>query len=248
MTYVHTCEFQVRHYECDDNGVLRPAGVLSYLQEAAFDASAAVGYSAHRYDEIGFQWVAYETQLDILHPLKYGDVVQVKTWVLDFRRVRSLRQYEMYRGDQLVCTGTTDWVFINTTTLYPAAITPEIVEAYSRGEAVFTAAPRASFAAFPPAPEAAAVFHRRVEARDLDPAHHVNNAVYLLYVAEIEYLVTGQVLSPLQQVQIEYKNAAKLGDDLDLVTWTEGDLRYIVIYRSADQKLVARVQTRPRGL
>ncbi|HRF98920.1 MAG TPA: acyl-CoA thioesterase, partial [Aggregatilineales bacterium] len=90
MPYIHTCEFVVRHYECDMYGHVNHANYLRYMQESAFSASAAVGFSAHRYEVLGLQWLAYETDIEYLQAARYGDVVTVKTWVADFRRVRSL--------------------------------------------------------------------------------------------------------------------------------------------------------------
>jgi acyl-CoA thioesterase FadM len=46
---VHERTFRVRHYECDARGQVHLAGYLRYMQEAAFDASAALGYDLERY-------------------------------------------------------------------------------------------------------------------------------------------------------------------------------------------------------
>ncbi|MBC8170876.1 MAG: hypothetical protein H7X77_04370, partial [Anaerolineae bacterium] len=67
--FVHSTKFEVRHYECDAPGWLRPTAILGYMQEAGFGASAAVGWSAARYDAAGFHWFAYETGLVLLQPL-----------------------------------------------------------------------------------------------------------------------------------------------------------------------------------
>ena len=50
MPLVHTRNFRVRHYECDAYGHLNNANYLRYMQEAAFDASAAAGYGMLRYE------------------------------------------------------------------------------------------------------------------------------------------------------------------------------------------------------
>ena len=41
---IHERAFRVRQYECDPYGHVNHANYLRYMQEAAFDASAAVGY------------------------------------------------------------------------------------------------------------------------------------------------------------------------------------------------------------
>ncbi len=260
MPYIHTRSFRCRHYECDAYGRLSPAAYLGYMQETAFDASAAVGYGAARYAEIGYQWLAYETDITYLRPLHYGDTVEIKTWVVDFRRVRSLRNYEFYRDGKLVAHATTDWVLIDTRAMYPAAIPPEIIAAYSQGEAVIPAPPRPPFPLTPPVPSNAFTLTRRVEWRDIDPAIHVNNAVYLHYAADAELqalrtfgwtsanLRDSDAAILAQRYQIEYKFAATLDDEIILTTWVSqveaaGGLRHTLVHRAADRKLLAKVQS-----
>lgn len=263
MPYVHTSTFQVRHYECDAAGQLSPAVLLGYLQEAAFAGSAAVGYSAAKYAEIGYQWFAYETELDLLRPVRYGDTLTIHTWVVDFRRVRSLRRYEVYQADERIAEASTDWVLIDTRTGTLAAIPPEIVAAYARGEAVPPAPPRPPFPLFPAPPVDALRLHRRVEWRDIDPAGHVNNAVYVHYAQDADHqglMALGWSPERLREAgaalrvegyQIEYKVAAQLNDALEITTWLSdrhptGGVRCVLIKRAADGKLLARLRARWR--
>ena len=94
MPAVHHQPFQVRFYECDAYGQMQPINYLRRMQEAAFGASAAVGYDFARYDQLGYLWLVRETEIEYLSPLAYGDQVEIKTWVHDFRRFRSRRMYE----------------------------------------------------------------------------------------------------------------------------------------------------------
>lgn len=53
--------FRIRHYECDAYGHVNHANYLRYMQEAAFDASAAVGYDFEHYRAMGRLWLVRET-------------------------------------------------------------------------------------------------------------------------------------------------------------------------------------------
>src|SRR5512136_2963825 len=94
MLVTNTTRFRVRYVECDAYGHVNNANYLRYMQESAFDASAAVGYDVKRYDELGQYWLVRETEVEYVKPLKYGDEFEITTWVVDFRRVRSRRAYE----------------------------------------------------------------------------------------------------------------------------------------------------------
>ena len=93
MPLIHERSFRVRHHECDIHRIVRDASYLRFMQETAFDASAAAGYGQRRYVAIGKLWLIRETDVDFIRPLRYGDTVRVKTWVADFRRVQSCLLY-----------------------------------------------------------------------------------------------------------------------------------------------------------
>src|SRR5512142_1511669 len=94
MPLTHTRSFRVRHYECDAYGHLNNTNYLRYMQETAFDASAAAGYDLDRYEQMERLWLIRESEVEFLRPLQYNDIIEVKTWVADFRRVISRRCYE----------------------------------------------------------------------------------------------------------------------------------------------------------
>src|SRR5439155_20426757 len=97
MPLTHERTFRVRHYECDAYGHVNNTNYLRYMQEAAFDASAAAGYDLARYAALGNHWLVRETEIEYLAPLRYGHSVRVTTWVEDFHRVRSRRAYTVHR-------------------------------------------------------------------------------------------------------------------------------------------------------
>ncbi len=132
MLLTHTRTFRVRYYECDTYGHVNHTNYLRYMQETAFDASAAAGYDLDRYAAMGRHWLVRETDIEYLSPLHYGDSVQVKTWVADFRRVRSRRDYELrlLGSEELVARAHTDWAFLDSATGRPAPIPPEMIAAF----------------------------------------------------------------------------------------------------------------------
>ncbi|HSJ58620.1 MAG TPA: thioesterase family protein [Anaerolineae bacterium] len=262
MPLTHKRTFRVRHYECDAYGHVNHANYVRYMQEAAFDASAAAGYDLARYESMGRLWLIRETEIEYLRPLRYGDVVEVETWVADFRRVRSRRAYVIRcltpatrdaAAPEVVATGHTDWVFMDTSAGRPASIPEEMMAVFFPEGAPAAPAPREPFPD-PGEPRAHAYRQRRfVEWRDLDTAGHVNNAVYFSYVEEVavQWALTGPLgLVPLvaRKHRIEYLQQAMLGDELEVVTWftdlrRTSAVRHTEVSRVADDARLARVQT-----
>jgi acyl-CoA thioester hydrolase len=252
---IHIRTFRVRHYECGPEGWVQPANYLRYMQEAAFDASAAAGYDLARYQAMGSHWLIRETEIDYLRPLRYGDAFELRTWVADFRRVRSRRAYEFRLASSgiPVARASTDWVFLDTATERPASIPEEMKAAFFPEGLLPQAEPREPFPDLAPPPDAFRQ-RRRVERRDLDPAGHVNNATYVSYVDECgrqraiaQDGASDGMLLPRKH-RLEYLLPAFLDDELELVTWTaDGEdgrsTRYTWVQHAADGVLLARARS-----
>lgn len=250
--------FRVRLYECDAYGHVNHANYLRYMQEAALDASAAVGYDVARYNTLGRLWLIRETDITYLRPLVYGDTVIVKTWVGDFRRVRSRRMYELRLAgsDEPVATGATEWVFLDATTLRPSTPPPEMVAAFYH-PATIPGQRREPFPAAPPPPPGIYRARRRVEWRDVDPAGHVNNANYLTYIEEcnvgaaeafgwsLAQIMARGVAIVARRYRIEYREPALMNDELEITSYLSDlkratAIRHNEIRRVADGALLAR--------
>jgi acyl-CoA thioester hydrolase len=262
MPLTHVRTFRVRHYECDAYGHVNYANYLRYMQETAFDATADAGYDLDRYKAMGCHWLVRETDIEYLRPLRYGDSVQVKTWVADFRRIRSRRAYEfrLAESGELVARAHTDWVFLDSATLRPAPIPQELMAAFFPEELPDPAPPRSRFPSAPSPPPGVFRLRRRVEWRDIDPEQHVNNAVYLAYLEDCGVQVAAAYGWPMSRVQaegfaivarrhrIEYRQPARLDDELELATWISDVkratvVRHYTVTRVSDGALLARART-----
>ena len=250
--------FRIRAYECDPYDHVNHANYLRYMQEAAFDASAALGYDTARYREMGHHWLIRETDITYLRPLVYGDTVIVKTWVGDFRRVRSRRMYELRlasTGDA-VAEASTEWVYLNTETLRPATVPPEMVAAFWHPDTT-AGERREPFPEAPPPPPGLFRMRRQVEWRDLDQVRHVNNANYLAYIEECNVSATDAFGWPIDRImeqgvgivarryRIEYREPALLHDELEVTSFLSDvkrstAVRHNEVRRVRDGALLAR--------
>jgi len=262
MPLTHTRTFRVRHYECDAYGHLTSVNYVRYMQEAAFDASAVVGYDLPRYDAMGRLWLVRETEIDYLSQVYYGDSVDVTTWVMDMRKVRSRRAYEIrHSGNgKLVAKASTDWAFLETATGRPAAIPDDMMQVFFETGTPDDPPPRQRFAPMPPAPPEVFTQQRRVEWRDLDPGRHVNNAVYVAYLEECGVVVDNAygwtearfrdlgVEIFTRRHSIEYQAQAVLDDDLEISTWLSdvretSATRHYTMIRVSDGAPIARAHS-----
>ena len=143
MIEVFHHELIVSQEDIDSLGHVNNVVYIQWMQDAALAHSAALGWPARRYHEMRAGWVARLHQIEYLQPAHAGDLVRVKTWVADMKKVTSLRKYEIIRvtttGSENSESGTkevvlavahTNWAFIDFTTRTPKRIPPQIASAY----------------------------------------------------------------------------------------------------------------------
>jgi acyl-CoA thioester hydrolase len=260
MPLTHVSTFKVRFYECDPYGHVNNTNYLRYMQEAAFEASAAAGYDSVRYEEMGRLWYVHATDIEFLRPLKYGHTVEVKTWVQDFRRVTSRRAYELRSANtgELAAKATTDWAFLDTATLKPASIPRELLAAFFPEGMPEQQPDRVKFPVAPPPPPGAYRMQHRVQWCELDSARHVNNAIYAEWAEEGGMQCIAHYKWPASRMAeqgfgifykrmwIEYLQPAVLDDDIEIVAWLSeikraSGLRHFTMTRVRGGALLARI-------
>ncbi|MCA9991507.1 MAG: thioesterase family protein [Ardenticatenaceae bacterium] len=261
MPQIHERTFRVRLYECDAYGHVNHANYVRYMQETAFDATAAVGYDLAWYNAAGKVWNIRETDITYHKPLKYGDSVTVTTWVQNFRRVRSRRNYELRHtaSGELVAVANSDWVFLDRQTRRPTSVPPEMMAAFIPEGSPARPARRPPFPQPPPPPPGVFTITRPVVWADVDLEQHVNNAMYLTYLEECGTQLCDHYGWPMprmvaagyailhHQYRLEYLAPAVLGDDLHIATWVSNlrratGLRHYTIHRASDGLLLLRAR------
>lgn len=259
MAAVFEETFRVRQYECDMYGHLNNVNYVRYMQEAALNASADVGWDIARYESIGRLWLIRETDIEYLLPLEYNTTVTVKTWVADFRRVQSRRMYEFWREDgELAARASTNWVFIDTATQQPVTVPDEMIWAFAP-DGLEPIERAEKFPKAPAPPENVYTLRKRVEWRDIDAVGHVNNAAYMSYCEDASTQVSryygwgmGRLLNEgfgiiARRYRILYLQPAYVDEEVDIACWFSDfkramATRHYTITRVSDEELLARAR------
>src|SRR5215831_11117599 len=92
-------EHRVSHADVDMLGEMKVASMLGFLEQAAVEASAALGFDPEWYAREGRVWIIRRTRLERLIPVGGRDALVAATHIADYRRARSLRAYEVYRRE-----------------------------------------------------------------------------------------------------------------------------------------------------
>lgn len=241
----YVLDHRVSHADVDLLGEIKVAALLGLLEQCAVEASWDAGFDPAFYTAQGRVWIIRRTRLERFVPVGGGDRLQVATHVLDWRRARSLRQYEIRRvargaatgiveGDAgettpLVARATTDWVYCDMTSGRPASVPEEMRRGFS-GDGHVVTLPRA--AALPEAGDGEPVAMPLVVRPSLlDHVTHVNNAAYaaMLEDGAFELFATRGLPAPamlerggalrMRTIDLEYLDDAVAGDRLVVRSW-----------------------------
>ena len=132
VSSVYSKTFSIPDSAIDENGHVNNVAYVQWMQDIAVEHYEAIG-GVHPMQLVGATWVVREHKIEYLLPAFAGEEIEIRTWVEEVRRVRSLRKYEFVRksdGKTLV-KGETDWVFVDAKTGRPIAIPEEVFKVFS---------------------------------------------------------------------------------------------------------------------
>jgi acyl-CoA thioesterase FadM len=216
MAKIYTWRFQVRFYELNRYQHVSPATFQNYLQELAIQASSANGYTPEWYTANHCIWVIRRMTARYYEPVTYGDEIEGRSWVSDFQRVRSHREYELVQvsDGQRVLRGRADWVFIDTQTKRPKRTLPEFEDAFqpdpSTLEDLTISFTNAEIYENPSIQR----IERPIYAYEIDELGHVNNSQYLRWIED----ASQGMLYPVMH-DIEYHRETKPDDRVAITRW-----------------------------
>lgn len=116
----------------DENGHVNNVTYVQWMQDIAVEHYTAIGGIGPT-QHAGATWVARSHLIEYLLPAFADEQIEIRTWIENYRRVRSLRKYEFVRvsdGKTLV-KGETDWVFVDAKNGNPIAIPQEVINVFN---------------------------------------------------------------------------------------------------------------------
>jgi len=119
----------------DGNGHVNNVEYVRWMQEAAIAHSLARGLTDALYAELGSTWVARSHFIEYLRPSFAGEILLIETWIADFGRSRSRRQYRFLReADEVeLARAETQWVYVSRESGKPLPIHERVVELFRSG-------------------------------------------------------------------------------------------------------------------
>ena len=183
---------------CDLEAKLSVADVFGLFMDIAAAHAEALGLGADAMFSRGLFWLTVKTKVHILRRPRLMERVTVHTRPLYPEKVRSVREYRLNAGDELLVEGKTEWAVIDVATGKIAPMQTVFSEALELGKEPAYTAP---FTRIPPdfsQDELLGTY--RVRSTDIDLGGHMNNVAYLRAILG---LLPGKELKALPQSEVE---------------------------------------------
>jgi acyl-CoA thioester hydrolase len=134
ISYIYSKTFSIPQTAIDENGHVNNVAYVQWMQDIAVEHYSSIGgITAQGQDAT---WVVREHKVEYLLPAFAGEEIEIRTWVENIRRVRSLRRYEFIRktDGKLLVKGETDWIFVDIKTGAPRAIPEKVSKVFVRSQ------------------------------------------------------------------------------------------------------------------
>ena len=128
---VYRRAFVIPEDAIDENGHVNNVAYVQWMQDIAVEHYESIGgIEAQGKDAT---WFVREHKIEYLLPAFVGEEIEIRTWVENIRRARSLRKYEFVRQSdgKVLVRGETDWVFVDTKTGTPRAIPQDVSRVFN---------------------------------------------------------------------------------------------------------------------
>ncbi len=217
MKYTDTHRVMSQYTDAD--GVLRPAALLRYMQEAAANAMIADGPS---YDELakrGLIFVISKISMSIYSDIHANDEIEVETWATESTRASFNRAYRVLRDGMVVAEAVSVWALLDTSRRRLVRTT-DIELGYREDAPLDIEIPTKLRL-----PEDMKLLgERRVSYSDIDRNRHMNNTAYLDLICDY---VFRTAIGRVSKLTVSYVSEAPFGEELKVYMAADDDTYYI---------------------
>ena len=107
---------KVQYYETDRMGVTHHSNYIRWMEEARVDLLEQIGWGYDRMESLGIQSPVMGVECAYKAPTTFGDTVEIRAGIREYRGVHLVMSYEMRRlaDGKVVLEGTSRHCFLGT--------------------------------------------------------------------------------------------------------------------------------------
>ncbi|MGC1245220.1 MAG: thioesterase family protein [Spirulinaceae cyanobacterium] len=120
-------DLDIYTYQIDFMGHVNNSVYIQWMEIGRIKLLEAIGMPTHEIMKQGFAPVLVHTSIDYKLPLYLGNGVQVQLWLSELRNASAVMQFRFHNHEEkLAAQGVQKGLFVNTKTMRPKRLLPEI--------------------------------------------------------------------------------------------------------------------------
>lgn len=224
---IYTYRFETELCDINSEKYVKNKALLRYFENVAAKHSDSVHNGLNDIMDTGYSWVLLEWKLRVTDRPKYGETLEVHTWVRNSTRIYSYRDFEVWSDGVKKAEGSSKWMPVDVVKMRPMKITEELLRDYKPefDKNVFGAA---EFEKMRQQPEYTNSIPYFIRKSDIDINGHVHNLNYMDMISE-----AAKTEAEFENVNILCKKEIKYGTKIN-IEYTYTDDKMFVKICSAD--------------
>lgn len=106
-------DIRVRYQETDNMGVVYYGNYFTWFEVARTEYFRSMGLVYREMEAKGIYFMVASASCQYKSPVRYDDMVKIRTWVSDIKSSSMKFEYSLHVGDKLTATGESVHVFTN---------------------------------------------------------------------------------------------------------------------------------------
>lgn len=229
---IYSQNFKVNLSDVGKNSKITNKGFLRIFQEIGCAHSSLFGFGLNDVSNTGLFWIILNWKLQVFSRPTWNSTLKVSTWCTHYTHIFFYRDYKVLDEEgNIVAIATSKWILFDFNKSAVFKITDEFSNNYCKS--VSNTVFKTKMVEKLKAPEnSKSSLEYTVLKRDIDSNNHVNNLNYLDFASEI--LPESK---DFKNVEVMYKNEAKLGNTLELFYSESQEASFVTIKNKSDGTL-----------
>lgn len=222
----------VKYLDVDKNKKLGNRAIVNYLQDTAVYHADSLGDGVNSVDKTHTVWLLLNWKIRVFDRPKCEDKIKINTWARKMEKCYSLRDFEIFNGDNKVAIATSRWVLVNAEIGKIERVSEELKEKYNLIDQCVFEDKMVEKLKEPENMEL--MYEDKIGRTRIDTNNHLNNLYYLDYAIESlpEDVYEN---STFNNIEIMYKKEIKYKEKIKCLYKYENN-EHIVAIKSEDLK------------
>lgn len=113
MAEISTYNYRITPQDVDFTLRASAASIISYMLNVAGTDADLKGFGVHSLQNHSYTWVLSRLGVEITAQPEQYESIELDTWVNEFNRLSSTRNFRMHQGDRLFAAGVSQWCMLN---------------------------------------------------------------------------------------------------------------------------------------